>query len=938
MKRLFKLVRLFAMPVAAALVLQCGAVDVSAYGWETDSEGTQTLLSDDFSGEKVEGATDGETQLYYPKEWTITKNNSGKTIKAYADVATESNGSLTAPYFKIYNKGGSKDFCENIEATRSFTIPEGSGIIHASFKYSVDHSNYCPAVKLTDDNGNGVNIGSEWHSQIANVTVDGDVQSDKWSGQAMIVRNILGLSQADSNKKSLSIGSGDSWDPKYWRTIDVVVNTTGRRVNAKVGDKTVNLGSGFYAVGVVSTDTYVVKGILQQETGTLSKFTVKSPGWFSEGSEVRIDDVSVEFTPVKYVTEPQFENWKGVVGGGFKSTEKEENIPALLKSDASSMANLGIGWVRVGATKNGNAEGRDRTVLAANEKGINMIMCFYDIGTAEYTTESAAEYNEFLRDTVRRYKNMVKCWEIGNEQNLNVDEANGKTLQNYAYRLRDAYNIIKAEDPEATVVLGGISEWTAEDFVEKFASITVDDKPAYEYFDEVAFHPYGNNPTDSVGRLNAFKTAIKQHWGSSGFKPIWITEIGFHAESGWDKSKTPGYVESEEIKAKYLTEVMTKLHNALEIQRPVLWYIMHEGSGCNGYGLTTTPTIEDGTVTVSRLAAYDAMKAIKSKPAMKLPINDDFEGYEEGTVPDEWTLTGDKAENESNLSVIKFNDSDNKTYALRVTRPVYTNENWAFSNMQRNFEIPTGGGVVEINFRVKTSSDPSGYSKYIKLRNGDKDGVTMSYEWLENKNAIALKNIEGIADGTSKTVICTENAEWRTFRFKINCSDDVIDGLNPGEYIFSSGHLDKTKYPDQQIKGKMQNSLKSLNNVVFSAGNKGGNYIAVDDLKISLAEQPNILRIDSVTADNDNLTIAFNSSKTAVRGDIVVAAYKTENNIKTLSRIVGTERGLMIPVGTSNVTMPLGEARPGETYRVFAFDSIKNIRPIMDSINTQINE
>ena len=74
----------------------------------------------------------------------------------------------------------------------------------------------------------------------------------------------------------------------------------------------------------------------------------------------------------------------------------------------------------------------------------------------------------------------------------------------YVRWLQIAYNCIKAEDPTATVVMGGLSSYLMEPFMDR---LTVEG--AYNFIDEVAFHPYADDPAKVVGRLNKFKNKMR---------------------------------------------------------------------------------------------------------------------------------------------------------------------------------------------------------------------------------------------------------------------------------------------------------------------------------------------------------------------------------------------------------------------------------------------
>ena len=98
--------RILSAATAAALIWQT-ASGVYA-GWEPDTENTYEIYSTDFS-DYVPGEVVGDKQLYQPEGWTIEKMNSDWDLKAYADIVTESIGSMSGvPYLRIYNTGEQK--------------------------------------------------------------------------------------------------------------------------------------------------------------------------------------------------------------------------------------------------------------------------------------------------------------------------------------------------------------------------------------------------------------------------------------------------------------------------------------------------------------------------------------------------------------------------------------------------------------------------------------------------------------------------------------------------------------------------------------------------------------------------------------------------------------------------------------------------------------
>jgi Glycosyl hydrolase catalytic core len=279
--------------------------------------------------------------------------------------------------------------------------------------------------------------------------------------------------------------------------------------------------------------------------------------------------------------------WKGVaIGdvahfwGGYR---------AGMDSDFADMNAGDISWARVDLYYSSTPDPNfDAAVQIAHAHHVNLVVTVKkgppenDLGTAA----DRAAYRTWLAQMVNRYKYYVKYWQIQNEPNLhyewNIDDSSGSdqtqyvaSVNRYVTLLKDAYETIKANDPTATVLFGGLSEWTVERYMDV---LTTTD--AYRYFDVMSFHPYGWDPNRVLSRFNSFKSKMN---ASSRYaaKPIWVTEFGFN--SSW--TNRSGYVTSEQQKADYLVQTV-RLLRAAGAGLPIFWYTLHEHNTETGFGLT----------------------------------------------------------------------------------------------------------------------------------------------------------------------------------------------------------------------------------------------------------------------------------------------------------------------------------------------------------------
>ncbi len=123
----------------------------------------------------------------------------------------------------------------------------------------------------------------------------------------------------------------------------------------------------------------------------------------------------------------------------------------------------------------------------------------------------------YVKESVKRYKDFVKYWEVWNEPNIGFWTG---TLDEYAELLKETYKAIKEMDKTAKVAMGGTAG-TDLHFIEELYKRNIP-------FDIVNIHPYGYpTPPERFleGQIKACRELITRY-GDEG-KPIWITEYGW---------------------------------------------------------------------------------------------------------------------------------------------------------------------------------------------------------------------------------------------------------------------------------------------------------------------------------------------------------------------------------------------------------------------------
>ncbi|TAH33395.1 hypothetical protein EYC59_04670 [Candidatus Saccharibacteria bacterium] len=153
-----------------------------------------------------------------------------------------------------------------------------------------------------------------------------------------------------------------------------------------------------------------------------------------------------------------------------------------------------------------------------------------------------SDYANFMAAAADRYKDYdIAAWEVWNEQNGNNFWKPQPNVTQYADLLKATYPAIKQVDPEATVLVGGLSG----DSVDLIGPNLIDPRTylkklyalgAGDYFDGVAYHPYiaDYGLPDKRGEYNGWAKmadrgeSMRSIMVANGDanKDIWITEFG----------------------------------------------------------------------------------------------------------------------------------------------------------------------------------------------------------------------------------------------------------------------------------------------------------------------------------------------------------------------------------------------------------------------------
>jgi hypothetical protein len=237
---------------------------------------------------------------------------------------------------------------------------------------------------------------------------------------------------------------------------------------------------------------------------------------------------------------------------------------ADLEADFDAIRTTGAQWVRFdfawslvqgAGPKSFNWYSLDRAVKAARSRGLKVL------GILTYTPSWArpkgatdkhyplntAAFGSFVRAAVLRYSPQgVRTWEIWNEPNIAAFWEPAPDPSVYAALLRASFATIKAADPNAVVLVGGLAgvgsslDWEAADGSELSPWRFLSDlytSGAKGSFDAVADHPYAPLPKgpeaavpgNSFLQVSALHQLMALH--GDGAKQIWATEVGSYTGS-----------------------------------------------------------------------------------------------------------------------------------------------------------------------------------------------------------------------------------------------------------------------------------------------------------------------------------------------------------------------------------------------------------------------
>jgi hypothetical protein len=227
---------------------------------------------------------------------------------------------------------------------------------------------------------------------------------------------------------------------------------------------------------------------------------------------------------------------------------------ALKERVFSEAKDLGAGYIRVDVELSGifGAPGAEPSWAGLDDvielsKKYDLPVLGILLGPPDYADEE--EFGTLSGEVAEHAAGTIDHWEILNEPD--GDWAFDGTPEQYAAMLSAAYNGIKAQVPDAQVLLGGLMRPHEPGWLERVLATPGAD--AIHKFDIANVHLRG--PVDNVVRRYGEFRAWLAARGFHG--PVWVTEHGYPADPAFQTDRA--YAGGDPSQAAYLTQTLIGL-------------------------------------------------------------------------------------------------------------------------------------------------------------------------------------------------------------------------------------------------------------------------------------------------------------------------------------------------------------------------------------------
>jgi hypothetical protein len=261
---------------------------------------------------------------------------------------------------------------------------------------------------------------------------------------------------------------------------------------------------------------------------------------------------------------------------------------------------VGSGWIRIDlawyriqpAPQTWDWSSFDRVAAYAKARNLR-ILAILDQPPAWARTSSCAtriwcppkdatQFAAFAARAAQRYpQSVVGAWEVWNEENLGAYWADGPNPASYGALLRATATAVRAVQPDAEIVLGGLAvagsdgtNLSAQDFL-----VTLGLAGTLRYASAIGYHPYSYPAMPGTAKAFAaigtgpgsLAAVLNQYQANS--TPIWLTEAGAPiGRAAQDPTAAdPDTRHEEQLQAAYATELV-KAATANPHVKALFWF------------------------------------------------------------------------------------------------------------------------------------------------------------------------------------------------------------------------------------------------------------------------------------------------------------------------------------------------------------------------------
>jgi len=255
----------------------------------------------------------------------------------------------------------------------------------------------------------------------------------------------------------------------------------------------------------------------------------------------------------------------------FNSMGQNEEV----KTDLENIKNAGFNGIKLNFCFRQNNLSSDLIAKAAAKRGLYPIgqLVGHDQKPKDraFTPEELADWENFVREEVKKNKDIIYFWEVWNEPSMTEMRFRYGTPAEYLELLKRTQKVIKEENGAAKIIV--TSDYTdegAEKFTNEFLSLG-----GADYLDYLSFHPF--NAIDPKARYDLSETISQEKELAKKYnKPLWITEIG-----------TP---DSDSDEAHQADTALMLFKTANENKIPIVWFYWSDRrvrtvDGKTGWGL-----------------------------------------------------------------------------------------------------------------------------------------------------------------------------------------------------------------------------------------------------------------------------------------------------------------------------------------------------------------